>query len=318
VIAAVAAVVLSRSQGCGFASVADRTFVLTKRASRANEAPFLFGKPCASCAENEHAAMRWLRLGLGGFFSKKMVEIQRRLATVPPLAVGSGFAGELVDCQAASIAGDDPKPEEVGEQSRKLPQQQKDKSKKMATKLFVGNLSFNTTEGEVLDLFKQAGNVTACELITDKFTGKSRGFAFVTMGSQEEATAAVSQFNGKELDGPCLTVNEARPREERPVAVAVAAVSAAVVAVAVIATAVVAAVGNPTAERFSFPNKRAPRTSGALFLFAVNAVGYFVVPQRWWRNLSQGENTILSASNPIRMITSMMAMTWSIACNSRP
>jgi RNA recognition motif-containing protein len=86
----------------------------------------------------------------------------------------------------------------------------------MATKLFVGNLSFNTTEGDVLDLFKQAGNVTSCELIMDKFTGKSRGFAFVTMGSQEEATAAVSQFNGKELDGRALTVNEARPKEDRP------------------------------------------------------------------------------------------------------
>ena len=67
----------------------------------------------------------------------------------------------------------------------------------MATKLFVGNLSFNTTEGDVLDLFKQAGNVTSCELIVDKFTSKSRGFAFVTMGTQEEANAAVSQFNGK-------------------------------------------------------------------------------------------------------------------------
>jgi RNA recognition motif-containing protein len=55
----------------------------------------------------------------------------------------------------------------------------------MATKLFVGNLTFNTTEGELLDLFKQAGNVTSCDLITDKFTQKSRGFAFVTMGSQE-------------------------------------------------------------------------------------------------------------------------------------
>jgi RNA recognition motif-containing protein len=86
----------------------------------------------------------------------------------------------------------------------------------MATKLFVGNLSFNTTEGDVLDLFKQAGNVVKCELIVDKFTNKSRGFAFVEMGSQEEANAAISQFNGKELDGRALTVNEARPREERP------------------------------------------------------------------------------------------------------
>lgn len=86
----------------------------------------------------------------------------------------------------------------------------------MGTKLFVGNLSFNTTEGDVLDLFKQAGNVTSCELIVDKFTSKSRGFAFVTMGSQEEATKAINEFNGKELDGRALTVNEARPREDRP------------------------------------------------------------------------------------------------------
>ncbi len=86
----------------------------------------------------------------------------------------------------------------------------------MATKLFVGNLSFSSTEGDVLDLFKQAGNVVKCELIVDKFTNKSRGFAFVEMGSQEEANAAVAQLNGKELDGRALTVNEARPREERP------------------------------------------------------------------------------------------------------
>src|SRR5439155_20168717 len=86
----------------------------------------------------------------------------------------------------------------------------------MATKLFVGNLSFNTTEGDVLDLFKQAGNVSSCELIVDKFTSKSRGFAFVAMGTQEEATKAVAEFNGKELDGRALTVNEARPREDRP------------------------------------------------------------------------------------------------------
>jgi cold-inducible RNA-binding protein len=86
----------------------------------------------------------------------------------------------------------------------------------MATKLFVGNLSFNTTEGQILDLFKQAGNVVSCELIMDKFTGKSRGFAFVQMGTQEEATKAITDFNGKEIDGRALTVNEARPREERP------------------------------------------------------------------------------------------------------
>ena len=86
----------------------------------------------------------------------------------------------------------------------------------MATKLFVGNLSFNTSEGDILDLFKQVGTVTSCELIMDKFTNKSRGFAFVQMGTQEEATKAIADLNGKELDGRALTVNEARPREERP------------------------------------------------------------------------------------------------------
>ena len=82
----------------------------------------------------------------------------------------------------------------------------------MATRLFVGNLSFNTTEGDILDLFKQAGNVTACNLIVDKFTNKSRGFGFVEMSSQEEATKAIADINGKELDGRALTVNEAKPR----------------------------------------------------------------------------------------------------------
>jgi RNA recognition motif-containing protein len=86
----------------------------------------------------------------------------------------------------------------------------------MATKLFVGNLSFNTSEGDLLELFKTAGNVTSCELIMDKFTNKSRGFAFVQMGTQEEATKAITELNGKELDGRALTVNEARPREDRP------------------------------------------------------------------------------------------------------
>ena len=86
----------------------------------------------------------------------------------------------------------------------------------MATRLFVGNLSFNTTEGELLDLFKQAGNVVKCELIVDKFTSKSRGFAFVEMGSQDEANKAVSMFHQKDFQGRPLTVNEARPREDRP------------------------------------------------------------------------------------------------------
>jgi len=85
----------------------------------------------------------------------------------------------------------------------------------MGTKLYVGNLSFNTTEGELLDYFRQAGNVVNCEIIMDRFTNRSRGFAFVQMGSQEEANKAISDFNGKEFGGRVLTVNEAKPREER-------------------------------------------------------------------------------------------------------
>lgn len=85
----------------------------------------------------------------------------------------------------------------------------------MGTRIFVGNLSFNTTEGDIQDLFKQAGNVTSCSLMMDKFTNKSRGFAFVEMGSQDEANKAIALLNGKEVDGRALTVNEAKPREER-------------------------------------------------------------------------------------------------------
>ena len=86
----------------------------------------------------------------------------------------------------------------------------------MATKLYVGNLTFNTTEAQILDLFKQAGNVVSCKLIMDKITGKSKGFAFVEMGSEGEGTKAIADCNGKELDGRPLKVNEAKPREERP------------------------------------------------------------------------------------------------------
>lgn len=85
----------------------------------------------------------------------------------------------------------------------------------MGNKLYVGNLSFNTTETELQDLFAQAGVVSEVVLMQDKFTGKSRGFAFVTMASDAEAQTAITQFNGKTVDGRPLTVNEARPREER-------------------------------------------------------------------------------------------------------
>src|SRR2546425_9516002 len=85
----------------------------------------------------------------------------------------------------------------------------------MATKLYVGNLPFNTTENELQELFSQAGPVQEVLLMQDKFTGKSRGFAFVTMTNEQDAQNAISQFNGASFGGRSLTVNEARPREER-------------------------------------------------------------------------------------------------------
>src|SRR5207247_8213966 len=86
----------------------------------------------------------------------------------------------------------------------------------MGTKLYVGNLSFNTTENELQELFSQAGTVQEVSLMQDKFTGKSRGFAFVTMSSEDDAQNAISKLNGQTVEGRALTVNEARPREPRP------------------------------------------------------------------------------------------------------
>src|SRR5258708_19524519 len=86
----------------------------------------------------------------------------------------------------------------------------------MSTKLFVGNLSFNATENQLQDLFAAHGTVIEVDVIMDKFSGRPRGFAFVTMESKEAADAAVQALNGKDVDGRALTVNEARPREERP------------------------------------------------------------------------------------------------------
>ena len=83
------------------------------------------------------------------------------------------------------------------------------------SRLFVGNLSYQTMEQDLQEFFAQAGNVTSVNLMFDKFTGKSRGFAFVELSSIEEANKAVEMFNGKELQGRQLTVNIARPREER-------------------------------------------------------------------------------------------------------
>ncbi len=83
-------------------------------------------------------------------------------------------------------------------------------------KLYVGNLSFETTENDLQDLFEQHGKVGEVTLMMDRMTGKSRGFAFVTMNDGAEASAAMTALNGKELNGRTLNVNEARPREERP------------------------------------------------------------------------------------------------------
>ena len=85
----------------------------------------------------------------------------------------------------------------------------------MATKLYVGNLSFQTTSDELRDHFAQAGNVESAAVVEDRMTGRSRGFGFVEMATPEEAAAAIEQFNGKDFGGRNLTVNEARPRTDR-------------------------------------------------------------------------------------------------------
>src|ERR1041385_8028275 len=83
------------------------------------------------------------------------------------------------------------------------------------SRLFVGNLSYQTMENDLQEYFSQAGVVTSVNLMLDKFTGKSRGFAFVEFSTADEANKAVEMFHGKELQGRALTVNIARPREER-------------------------------------------------------------------------------------------------------
>jgi len=85
----------------------------------------------------------------------------------------------------------------------------------MSTKLYIGNLAFQTTSQELQELFAQAGTVESASVVEDRMTGRSRGFAFVEMSTKEEATAAIDQFNGKELGGRALKVNEAKPRENR-------------------------------------------------------------------------------------------------------
>ena len=86
----------------------------------------------------------------------------------------------------------------------------------MNNKLFVGNLSFETTENDLNDAFAAHGTVTETNLVMDRTTNRSRGFAFVTMSTDDEAQKAISSMNGADLNGRAITVNVARPREERP------------------------------------------------------------------------------------------------------
>ena len=85
----------------------------------------------------------------------------------------------------------------------------------MSMKLYVGNLAFQTTNEDLQQLFAQAGTVESTSIIEDRETGRSRGFGFVEMSSKEEGTAAIQQFNGHEVGGRALNVNEAKPREDR-------------------------------------------------------------------------------------------------------
>ena len=87
----------------------------------------------------------------------------------------------------------------------------------MSTKLYVGNLAFQTTSEELQNLFAQAGTVESASVVEDRMTGRSRGFAFVEMSTKEEAASAIEQLNGKEVSGRALKVNEAKPRENRSV-----------------------------------------------------------------------------------------------------
>ena len=88
----------------------------------------------------------------------------------------------------------------------------------MGTRLYVGNLSFNTTESGLADHFGQHGEVVSCSIITDKFSGRSRGFGFVEVGADDVAEASISALNGTDFDGRTIVVNEAHPREERSTA----------------------------------------------------------------------------------------------------
>ena len=120
----------------------------------------------------------------------------------------------------------------------------------MSNKLFVGNLSFDTTENDLQDAFAAHGTVTEANLMMDRATSRPRGFGFVTMSTPEEAQKAIDAMNGKSVGGRALTVNVAQPREERPLAAAVAAVAVNTAAAAVAAAAV--AIATKSVSEFSW------------------------------------------------------------------
>jgi RNA recognition motif-containing protein len=109
----------------------------------------------------------------------------------------------------------------------------------MATKLFVGSLAWATTDDSLSAFFSQVGTVTSARVITDRATGRSKGFGFVEMGSDDEAQKAIAELNGKDLDGRAIVVNEARPMEPRVVDVPVALVVAAITIVVAMAAQVI-------------------------------------------------------------------------------
>lgn len=86
----------------------------------------------------------------------------------------------------------------------------------MNSKLYIGNLPYSTTDAALNELFAQAGTVTSANVITDKMSGRSKGFGFVEMATPEEAQSAIAKFHGQEYEGRALTVSEARPKEDRP------------------------------------------------------------------------------------------------------
>jgi cold-inducible RNA-binding protein len=104
-----------------------------------------------------------------------------------------------------------PYPWERSSELRKPPEQ----DRSMSTKLFVGNLSFDATEDDLQDLFAQAGSVNSVTIMQDRATGRPRGFGFVEMATEADTAKAISMLSGKDFKGRALTVNEARPREER-------------------------------------------------------------------------------------------------------